>query len=267
MLDIYWILAFLLLGCLVGFAAGLLGVGGGGIMVPVLSNMFMAQNIAAENAVHLALGTSMAAIIGTSFSSLNAHRIKQNVDWTIIRYMSVGVLFGAFSATFFAIRINALYLALFFSAFMLFVAIRMFKNVKPKPTQEPQGNSKLVLAGSGIGAVSALVSIGGGALTVPYLVWRNLDMRKAIGTSAALGLPIAITGTVGFVINAWSVKTELAFTFGYVYLPAVCIITFASAVFAPLGVKAAHALPVAMLKKVFGILLVMLSAKMLISVL
>jgi len=266
-LEIEWILSFLLLGSFVGFMAGLLGIGGGGIMVPVLTTIFLLQGLPVETVVHLALGTSMASIIVTSISSLRAHNSKGAVIWTVVKGMTFGIIIGAFMATFLASNINSVYLALFFSMFMAYVSIQMFLNKKPKSSREIVGVSGLLVAGSGIGAVSALVSIGGGSLTVPYLTWQNIDIKKAIGTSAAIGLPISIAGTIGYVINGWSISSSENYTFGFVYLPAVLLISTTSFITAPFGVKLAHKLPVDSLKKVFAILLIILSIKMLFSVL
>lgn len=266
-LDIVWIFSFLLLGVFVGFMAGLLGVGGGGIMVPVLTTLFSYQGVPAENVVHLALGTSMASIIVTSISSLRAHNTADAVLWQIVKVMSPGIVLGTFLATFIAAYASSFYLAIFFSLFMAVISLQMFFNKKPNASRELAGNGGLLLGGSGIGAVSALVSTGGGSLTVPYLVWQNVDIKKAIGTSAAIGLPISIAGTAGYIINGWSATSASNHTLGFVYLPAVLLISITSFIAAPFGAKLAHKLPVATLKKVFALLLIMLSLKMLFSIL
>lgn len=265
-LEIPWILSFLLLGSFVGFMAGLLGIGGGGIMVPVLTTLFLYQGVPVDNVVHLALGTSMASIIVTSISSLRAHKSNDAIVWHIVKAMSPGIVVGTFLATFIAVNTSPLYLALFFSLFMAYVSAQMFFNKKPKASRALTGNSGLILAGSGIGAVSALVSIGGGSLTVPYLVWQSVDVKKAIGTSAAIGLPISIAGTAGYIINGWSATSVSSYTFGYIYLPAVLLISITSFITAPIGAKLAHTLPVGTLKKIFALLLIILSVKMLFSV-
>ena len=265
-LDFQWIAAFLLLGSFVGFVAGLLGVGGGGIMVPLLTTIFIHQGVPIDQVVHLALGTSMASIIFTSLSSLRAHHARGGVIWKVVKGMAAGILVGTFLATFIAVAVSSLYLAIFFSVFMAFVAVQMFIDKKPKPDKAIAGRGELLLAGTGIGAISALVSIGGGSLTVPYLVWRNIEIRKAIGTSAAIGLPIALAGTIGYAINGWANTSPENYTLGFVYLPAVLLISITSVLTAPYGVKMAHRLPVAVLKKVFAVLLVLLSIKMLTSI-
>jgi uncharacterized membrane protein YfcA len=141
----------------------------------------------------------------------------------------------------------------------------MFLNKKPKPGKAPLTNRGFFLAGSGIGGLSALVSIGGGALSVPFLIWQNFDIKKAIGTSAAIGLPISLAGTIGYIINGLSIESNEPYTMGYVNLPAVALISLSSFFLAPVGAKFAHRLPTTVLKKVFGVLLVGLSIKMLMS--
>ncbi|GMT41641.1 MAG: UPF0721 transmembrane protein [bacterium] len=264
MIEIGWM--FLLLGSFVGFMAGLFGIGGGGIMVPVLTSIFLRQGVPVENVVHLALGTSMASMIVTSISSLRAHNSKGGVIWKVVRGMATGVIAGAFLSTFIASYLSSVYLAIFFAVFMAYVSIQMFFNKKPKPSRELAGNTGLFIAGSGIGAISALVSIGGGSLTVPYLTWQNVEVKKAIGTSAAIGLPISIAGTLGYLVNGWASSSPQDFSFGFVYLPAALLISAASFFTAPYGAKLAYKLHVSVMKKAFSILLIILSIKMLVSV-
>ena len=263
MLEIEFVLSFLLLGSFVGVMAGLLGIGGGGIMVPIFTTLFLAQGVPTEQVVHLALGTSMASIIFTSLSSMRIHHMKGAVVWPIVKGMSIGILIGTFVATFIASLINSLYLAIFFSAFMAYVSLQMFLNKKPQPDKSISNNRETFFAGTGIGAISALVSIGGGSLTVPYLIARNIDIKKAVGTSSAIGLPISVAGTLGYLINGWSNTSLDNYTVGFIYLPAVLLVSFASFFTAPLGVRLAHYLPVQILKKVFSLLLITLSLKML----
>ena len=261
-----FLLVYSLIGIFVGFMAGLLGIGGGGIMVPILTSIFLAQGVSVDNVVHLALGTSMASIIITSFSSMKAHNNKENVLWNIVKSMSIGILTGTFLATFIASKISSLYLALFFALFMGYVAIQMFLNKKPNSHRKLAGRKGLFLAGNVIGAISALVSIGGGSLTVPYLTWSNIELKKAIGTSAAIGLPISIAGTLGYLINGWDNTSIENYTFGFVYLPAVLSISVMSYFTAPYGASLANKLPVTKLKKIFALLLSILSIKMLVIV-
>ncbi|GIU02860.1 sulfite exporter TauE/SafE family protein [Shewanella morhuae] len=265
-MEIEWVLAFVSLGLFAGFMAGLLGIGGGGIMVPILTSIFLAQGIAPQYVVHLALGTSMTSIVMTSISSTRAHHARGGVLWPIVKAMAPGVVLGTFSATFLAARISSLYLAIFFALFMGYVALNMLRPKKAVIVQKKDiSNTELLAVGGGIGAISALVSIGGGSLTVPYLNSRNIELKRAIGTSAAVGLPISAAGAIGYLINNQP-QLELPFAVGMVYLPGVILISIASFLTAPLGAKLAHKLPVAILKKVFAVLLILLSVKMMLSV-
>ena len=223
MLSVDTILLFIALGAIVGVAAGLLGIGGGGIIVPSLTTIFLMQGMPQNEVVHIALGTSMATIIVTAFASLRAHNKRNGVLWEVVKMMTPGILLGTFLGTFLASMLSSFYLAIFFSAFMAYVSLQMFLNKKPTPSRTLIAAWGQFIAGSFIGAISALVSIGGGSLTVPYLVWQNVDIKKAIGTSASVGFPIAVSGTLGYIINGWSHTDMSQLTFGYIYLPAFFI--------------------------------------------
>lgn len=264
-MAIEWVFAFILLGTFTGFMAGLLGVGGGGIMVPLLTAIFLAQGMSVDSVIHLALGTSMASIIVTSFSSMRAHHANAGVVWPIVQRMTPGVIVGTFLATFVAAHTQSLYLAIFFVIFMAYLAVQMFLNKKPAPSHKPASSTELVAAGTGIGAISALMSVGGGGMTVPYLTWRNVEVKKAIGTSATMGFPISIAGTIGYLINGDANTATIAHTIGYVYWPAVSIMSLFSFFTAPIGARLAYRLPTATLKKLFGVLLIILSLRMLYS--
>jgi uncharacterized membrane protein YfcA len=263
----YLLVTFLGLGAVVGFAAGLLGIGGGGIMVPVLTTIFIAMKFPQEHVVHLALGTSMAAIVPTAVASVRAHHSKGAVLWTVVKKITPGILVGTFAATFVAAFLPTLWLAIFFACFMGYVAVQMWLNIKPQPHRELPGIQGLSGAGLVIGGVSALVAIGGGSLSVPYMMWCNVNIRNAIATSAGIGLPIALAGTLGYLVNGWSVAGLPAHTLGFVYWPAVVLVASVSFFTARKGADLAHTLPIAILKKVFAVLLVLLSLKMLSSVL
>jgi uncharacterized membrane protein YfcA len=261
-MELWW--AFLLLGAVVGFIAGLLGVGGGGIMVPVLTALFMALNF--TEAVHMALATSLAAIVATSFASARSHQRHQAILWPVVWQLTPGILLGTFLTALIAALLPALGLAIFFSVFMAYIALQMLLNIKPQASRMLPGKVAMASVGFGIGAISAVVAIGGGSLTVPFLTWCNVRIQQAIGTSAAVGLPIALSGTLGYAVSGYQLTELPAWSLGYIYLPAVLLISVVSMLTAPLGVALAHRLPVAMLKKVFALLLLSLSAKMVHSV-
>ncbi|MCX7896904.1 MAG: sulfite exporter TauE/SafE family protein [Rhodocyclaceae bacterium] len=260
-----WFAAYLALGAVAGFFAGLLGVGGGAIMVPVLAMLFSAQGIPDEHLMHLALGTSMATIVFTSMASLRAHHRHGAVDWGIWRRITPGIVLGTFLGAQLASVLQTRPLAIFFAAFMSYVAVQMLRNVKPKPSRQLPGPLGMFLVGSGIGAISALAAIGGGSLSVPFMTWCNVKMHQAIGTSAAIGLPIALSGTAGYLVGGLSATTLPAMTLGYIHLPALAGCVMASMLVAPWGARVAHRLPVATLKKIFAFVILLLLAKMLVS--
>lgn len=258
-----WLFGYLALGAVAGFFAGLLGVGGGAIMVPVLALMFAAQGFADTHLMHLALGTSMATIVFTSISSLRAHHRHGAVLWPIVQAITPGILIGTFVGAQFASQIPTRPLALFFTVFMSYVAFQMLANIKPKPSRQLPGALGMFFVGSGIGGISALVAIGGGSLSVPFMTWCNIKMHQAIGTSSAIGLPIAMAGALGYLAGGQGAANLPAGSLGYIYLPALAACVAMSMLTAPLGAKAAHKLPVPTLKKIFAGVILLLLAKML----
>jgi uncharacterized membrane protein YfcA len=265
-MDIYFIITLLALGAFTGFFAGLFGIGGGGIMVPILTLLFVQQHFPAEHLVHMALATSMAAIVPTAIASLRAHHKHHAVLWPVVITLAPGILLGTFAGTFLASYLSAKPLAIIFSCFMAGVALQMVFNRKPPAAHPLPGRLPLSAVGSGIGAVSALVAIGGGTLTVPFLVWCNVALPIAIGTSAAVGLPIALSGAAGYVVNGLGQEHLPPYTFGYIFWPAVIAMAAMSFITAPLGASLAHRLPVTLLKKLFSLLLLGLSLQMLFTV-
>ena len=263
MIPLDAVLAYLLTGLVAGFFAGLLGVGGGVVFVPVLTIIFTGLGFPARDVLHLALGTSMATILFTSVSSLRAHHGHQAVLWPVMGRMTPGVLVGTLLGAQLAAMVPSRALSIFFVGFMIFVAVQMIAGLRPKPTRSLPGWPGLGLAGIVIGGIASLAAIGGGALTVPYLIWCNVRPHAAIGTSAAVGLPIAIGGSIGYVWNGWGHAGLPPGSLGFVYLPALGVILIASVLMAQLGARMAHRLPIKVLKRVFAGLLLGLSAKML----
>lgn len=262
--ELHWLLAYVALGAFTGVFAGMLGIGGGLVMVPALTMMFSAQaGFPPDEVLHMALGTSMATIIFTAVSSLRTHHAHGAVRWDIVRHITPGILIGTGLGTLIAGHIPTRPLAIFFALFVCVVAIQMAFNLKPKAARELPGPAGVSGVGVGIGALSALVAIGGGSLTVPFLSWCNVRIQTAIGTSAAVGLPIAIGGTLGYLFNGWDHTGLPAGSLGYVYVPGTLALLVASMLTAPLGARTAHRLPVATLKRIFAGLLVVLAGKML----
>ncbi len=258
-----WALAYLALGAFAGLFAGLLGIGGGVVMVPVLASIFAAQGgFPPGEVLHMALGTSMAAIIFTASASLRAHHAHGAVLWRVVAKITPGVLLGTGVGAMVAARIPAVPLAIFFAVFVSLVALQMALNLKPKAERDLPGTPGILSVGFGIGVLSALVAIGGGSMTVPFLTWCNVRVQRAIGTSAAVGLPMALGGTAGYIFNGWHHPGLPAGSIGYVYLPGLAVLVLSSMVMAPRGARMAHRMPVETLRKIFAGLLVVLAAKL-----
>ncbi|MDR0338860.1 MAG: sulfite exporter TauE/SafE family protein, partial [Desulfovibrio sp.] len=188
------ILIFMVLGAAAGVLAGLLGVGGGLVIVPMIDYTFAAQGISGEFTHHMALGTSLATIMFTSISSFMTHHRNKAVIWRIVRQITVGILVGTFLGSKVAAHLPTNWLKGFFVVFLLYVGTQMLMNIKPAASRDIPGIGGNTVAGGVIGMVSSFVGIGGGTLSVPYMTWCNVPMRKAIGTSAAIGFPIAVAG-------------------------------------------------------------------------
>ena len=255
--------SYLLLGVCAGILAGLLGVGGGLIIVPVLAVLFAAQGFAPEYLMQLAVGTSLATILFTSLSSLRAHHQHGAVDWPLMLQLSLGMLLGGWLGGVLALWMGGTVLASLFGVFELVVAAQMGFGRIPAAHREPPGRLRNTVAGTGIGMLSALLGIGGGTLTVPWLVWHHIDVRKAVGTSAACGLPIALSGALGFVAAGLGRAGLPSGSTGFVYWPAVVVISVASVLIAPQGARLAHRLDRTQLKKIFAVFLAMLGVLML----
>ncbi len=256
------IVMFMFVGLIAGLLAGLLGVGGGLVIVPLLIFCLTKQGVQNEVIMHLALGTSLASIIFTSVSSFMAHHRRGAVDWNIVKHITPGIIIGTFVGTIVASMLSTEFLKIFFCIFLYTVATQMVANRKPKPFRDLPRSVGIAGVGSVIGIASSLVGIGGGSLSVPFMLWCNVAAHRAIGTSAAIGFPIALTGTFGYIVNNLNVTGLPPYSLGYVYLPALLLTVCFSVLTAPLGAKLAHTLPVEKLKRIFAIFLYMVATKM-----
>ena len=259
------LLFYLTLGLFAGVMAGLLGVGGGLIIVPTLAWIFHHQQVDDAIVMHLAIGTSLATIVVTSISSVRAHHRRGAVLWPIFWRLTPGIVVGAWLGAAIADALPSAMLSKVFAVFVLTVAAQMGFGAKPAPHRELPGTAGMLTAGGVIGAVSAIVGIGGGSLTVPFLTWCNIAIRQAVATSSACGLPIALAGALGFVVTGLNAAGRPDWSLGYVYGPALVGITLTSMLSAPLGAKLAHTLPTEMLKKVFAAFLTLVGVKMLLG--
>ncbi len=261
-----WWLIYLLTGALVGFFAGLLGIGGGLIIVPVLISIFTAQDFPADRVIHLALGTTMATIIFTSAASLRTHHRHQAVDWQVVKNITLGIFVGTFGGAALASSMTGQLLSIIFVIFIFYAATQMLLQFRPSAIFQLPGKIGMFLVGSIIGMLSSLVAVGGGLLSVPFLTLCNMTLQRAIGTAAAIGFPIALAGTAGYIANGYlQPETLPEYSLGYVYLPALVWLVPASMLTAPLGAKLTHSTKTAILRAIFVVLLYGLGIRMLLK--
>lgn len=253
---------FLATGAAAGLLAGLLGVGGGLVIVPALAFLLPTLGVEPVLAMHMAVGTSLASIVLTNVSSTWAHHRLRAVRWPVAGRLVLGIVPGAILGALLAGQLPGHWLARAFALYAAGMGIYLAAGRRPRPQRGVPG--AWVLAGSGlvIGAVSAMVGIGGGSLTAPLLMWCHVRAQQAVATAAACGLPLAAGGTAGFVATGWGQAALPAWSAGYVYLPALAGIALAGMAAAPLGARLAHALPAAALRRVFGVAMLAVAALM-----
>ena len=247
---------YLGLGALAGVLAGLFGVGGGLVIVPVLVFSFTLHGFSPEILTHLAIGTSLATIVFTSINSILAHHRKGAVRWPMVLWITLGIVVGAALGSLTAEAISGPMLQKIIGVFAILMAIQMAFDLLPKPSGKVPGKPGLSVAGVVIGWASAIFGIGGGSLTVPFLCWRSVPMKQAVATSAACGLPIAIAGALSFMVVGWQNAQLPEWSLGFVYLPAMVGIAATSMFFARLGANLAHRLSPRLLRRLFALLLV-----------
>ena len=257
------IILFLICGVAAGLLAGLLGLGGGLVIVPLLNYIFkFSAGLPEELSLRLAMGTSLASILFTGASSTRAHARRGSVLWPWVWPLAPALALGTALGSRVAAALPVFGLKAFFSCFLVAVAVQMLADYYPASREAKPPRAVLAGAGLGIGGISSLVGIGGGTMSVPFLRWCGVDMRLAVGTSAALGWAIAAAGSLGYAVNGWGAPDLPPHTLGYVSLPATFGVAATSIFFAPLGARLSHALPVNTLKKIFAVFLVLLAARM-----
>lgn len=263
-LSIWWLI-YPVMGLFAGFFAGLLGIGGGMILVSLMVFAFNAQGFPDDRVMHLALGTSLATIVFTSIKSVHSHHKHGAVRWDIVRNAVAGLVIGTLAGSAVAETMRSRALAVLFTLFVVYSAVNMMLDLKPKPTRQLPGPMGLQLGAGLVGVASALVGAGGGFLSIPLMSFCNVPMRQCVATSSALGLPIAIAGTIGFLVSGWDKDHLPAYSLGYLYLPALVGIVIGTFVTVPIGAKMAHTIPVPKLKKVFAVILAIMAVKMTVS--
>ena len=261
MIEIF--LSCLALGAVVGFLAGLFGIGGGLIIVPALVYLFSLIDVPNEYIMSMALGTSFSTIIVTAFSAAHRHHKLGNVDWQISKYFIPALMISVFIAGFIVADMPKAIMSKLFAVIVIFLALKMLFSLKKKDSvAKPITPSSTLIAGSLIGAVSSMAGIAGGAFIVPYLNGRGLEMKRAIGTSSFCGALLGFAATISFIVSGWNLPNLPEYSLGYIYLPALCGITLTSFFTSKLGANAANVLPVPTLKKAFAVLLVCIAINM-----
>ncbi|MFZ5502020.1 MAG: sulfite exporter TauE/SafE family protein [Pseudomonadota bacterium] len=258
-----WLPAYLALGATVGLLAGMFGIGGGTILVPALLYLFEAQHLPAAHLMHLALGTAMANIIFTALASLRKHHQHDAVNWRIVLAITPGILIGTALGALSISHATMQFLGIFFALFVYFAAAQILFDVRPAASHPLPGKAGISAFGIFAGWLSSMVSIGGGTVVVPFLVWCKLPLKHAIGTAAAIGLPIALGGSLGYVFSGLTATGLPDHTLGFIHLPALFWIALSGMVTAPLGAKAAHRMNLNLLRKLFALLLIAVASQLL----
>ena len=250
----------LCIGLVTGFLAGLLGIGGGMLMVPFMTFILTNKGFPEAHIVKMAVATSLATICFTSLSSVRAHHKRGAVQWPVALSLAPGIILGSLAGAHVAVALPAKVLTVLFAVFVTFSATQMFLNRKPKPTRVLPGTLGMLGVGAVIGGLSSLVGAGGAFVSVPFMTWSNVTIHKAVATSAALGFPVALAGTLGYIWAGWGLPQMPPGAVGYLYLPGLIFISMASMLTAPLGARTAHRIDVAPLKKVFASVLYLIAA-------
>jgi len=259
-LEPHLIAELLLLGSVTGFLAGLLGIGGGMLMVPFMTFILTAKGYPADYTVKMAVATSLATICFTSMTSVLAHHRRGAVLWPIVRLLAPGILLGSLVGAQLAVALPGKVLSVLFAVFVAFSATQMFLDRKPKPSRILPGRLGTFSMGWVIGMLSSLVGAGGAFVSVPFMTWCNVKIHDAVGTSAALGFPIALAGTLGYIWAGQGMPEMPPGSIGYLYLPGLIVVSLASMCTAPLGARTAHRMDIRSLKKVFAVVLYVLAA-------
>ena len=258
--------AYLAIGAATGFFAGLLGIGGGTIIVSSLAVMFAAQGFPAQYIMHMAIGTSLAAIVAGAWGSFRTHDRHGAVDWKTVRGMIPGLFAGVIGGAVIARFMKPGFLKFFFLGFMALVIFQLVFNLRPKAARDLPGPVGLNAMAVVIGLCSAWFGGGAAAVGVPFLTWCRVGTHRAIGTVAALGFPVAIAGAVGYAAAGFNLASLPPWSVGFVYLPAFAGIAITSVLVAPYGARLAHKLKGPTLRRIFAVFLIVVAAKVAISV-
>jgi len=260
-MDWWW--AYLAVGTFVGFFSGLLGVGGGALMVPLLAFIFDAKGFAPPHVVHLALGTSVAAMLFTAAASARSHYLHNAINSSVLARIVPGVLVGTLAGAALASQLDARLLTIAFTVLIFWAATLMVVEVKAQPARELPGALRMSAVSGAIGLFSSLTATGGSAMVVAYLVRRGISVHHAIGTASAVSWSLALFGTIGYLAAGATVPGLPSWSIGFIYLPALALIVATGIVMAPVGAAVAHRTPGRTLKRVFAVVLFALATGML----
>ncbi|OYV27232.1 MAG: hypothetical protein B7Z82_06085 [Halothiobacillus sp. 20-54-6] len=256
---------FILLGVFSGLAAGLLGIGGGLVVVPILLMLFPLIGLQDNgHLVHLAIGTSLATIMFSSMASIYTHHKYQGILWSLFAKIAPGIVIGSIVGASIAHFLPGELLKKIFGVLEVLIALQMGLGKQPAAHRTLPGAIPLNALGITVGGIGTIMGMGGGAMTTPFFMWCNVTARNAIATSAAIGLPTSLAGAAGYVVTGWGVPDLPAWSLGYIYLPALLGIVIPSLIFAPIGANLTHKLPATTLKRIFAVVLVIFGINMLV---
>ena len=252
----------LVVGCFAGFLAGLFGIGGGLIIVPVLVYLLPMVGVPDPLLMNVALGTSFATIIITSASSAYNHYKMGNIAISSLKIFAPTMMVSTYVASFFVSQLPKEYSSKIFAALVVYLSIKMLLSVKAKAGNKPFTTQSALIGGSLIGIASSGAGIGGGGFIVPFLNSRGYEMKQAIGSSSFCGMLLATSGAASYIFSGWNHPQMVDFSIGYIYLPAVLGITLTSMFTTKFGAMTASKLPVATLKRCFAIFLIIMAIRM-----
>ena len=259
-----FILLCLLVGAVAGFFAGLFGIGGGLMIVPVLVYLLPMVGVPESLLMSTALGTSFATIVITGFSSAQRHHKLGNVVWNAVKILAPSIMVSVFICGFFIGKLDRDISSKLFACLVVYLAVKMVLSIKPKTnkTVKPLTTQSSIIGGILIGMASSAAGIGGGGFIVPFLNSRGIDMKKAIGSSAFCGMLLGTSGMFSFMLSGLGNAAMPEYSLGYIYFPAVLCITATSFFTSKLGATATSKLPVPTLKKGFALLLITIAVDM-----
>jgi uncharacterized protein len=259
-------LAYAAVGACAGTLAGLLGIGGGIVIVPALLVLLPVFGAGGDWTAHQAVATSLAVVVAAGSASALSHHRRGAVRWALATRLLPGLLAGAATGAMLAAWLPGLWLQRLFAVFLLYSGVRLWRAAAAAPSARPlPGATATTAAGGAIGALSAVLGIGGGTLLVPYMAHHGVPMRHAVGTSSACGVPLALAGTLGYVLSGWDRAGLPPHSLGFVLWPAALAIATAAVPFATLGVRLAHRLPTATLRRVFAVVLLVVGLRLLLG--